>query len=305
MQKSKKMSQRKENADSAWETLQLKRLLFAVALFLAVFAGKKIFPQQMIAVGEEVIQVLSRSTDFESVFSDLGHSMMQAGGALDGLETFCIEVFGAKSAITEEACAQNTVMPTLPEIHAGLLTEEMGLCLLSETEEPTANEPIERPVGTILSVGKVPENGLPDGYTVDELSFGALDVMAPVQGYLNSGYGYRDHPVNGKYTFHSGTDISANAGDPIRAFADGVVEFVGEDDSYGLYLQLDHGDGIKSFYAHCQSVCTEKGQCVVMGETIAKVGATGRATGPHLHFELKCGEVRVDPAYYIDFLCRD
>ena len=126
--------------------------------------------------------------------------------------------------------------------------------------------------------------------------------MSPVVGSLNSGFGYREHPIKGNVCFHGGADISAKEGAPIGAFADGVVEYVGEDDSYGRYLQLDHGNGIKSFYAHCQTLCAEKGQQVLAGETIATVGATGTATGPHLHLELKCCGVRVDPAYYVDLL---
>ena len=76
---------------------------------------------------------------------------------------------------------------------------------------------------------------------------------------------------------------------------------MGQDDSYGLYLQLDHGNGIKSFYAHCQSVCVTKGQAVAAGEVIAAVGSSGAATGPHLHLELKWNRLHLNPAYYVQF----
>ena len=79
------------------------------------------------------------------------------------------------------------------------------------------------------------------------------------------------------------------------------MEYVGEDNSYGLYLQIDHGNGVKSFYAHCRQICVRKDQPVKAGETVALVGSTGTTTGPHLHLELKCGDVRVDPAYYMSF----
>ena len=174
-----------------------------------------------------------------------------------------------------------------------------------DLDQSVAEREMEEPrttVGSIVRAAEASERELPEGYTADELSFGELQTISPVLGYLNSGFGYRDHPVNGKFSFHSGADISANAGDKIAAFADGVVEYVGEDSTYGLYLQLDHGNEIKSFYAHCQSVCVKKGQTVKMGDTVAIVGSSGRATGPHLHLELKCCGVRVDPAYYIDFL---
>ena len=77
---------------------------------------------------------------------------------------------------------------------------------------------------------------------------------------------------------------------------------MGENDSYGLYIQLDHGNGIKSFYAHCKSLCVKKGQTVALGEQIGEVGSSGTATGPHLHLELKCAGLHLDPLYYIDSL---
>ena len=148
-------------------------------------------------------------------------------------------------------------------------------------------------------IRKFREDTLPTGYTMDELSFGSLKSITPLVGPLTSGYGYRSHPVNGQYLFHGGVDIGANAGTPIVAFADGQVEYIGSDDSYGLYFQIDHGSGIKSFYAHCQQVFVQTGQNIQAGERVALVGATGITTGPHLHLELKCGNVRVNPSYYI------
>ena len=121
-------------------------------------------------------------------------------------------------------------------------------------------------------------------------------------GRINSEYGYRDHPIDGAHQFHGGLDIGAQSGDPIRAFSAGKVDYVGENRSYGLYLQLDHGNGIKSFYAHCSAVTVKKGQEVALGQTVARVGSTGSATGPHLHFELKCQGIHVDPTYYLNDL---
>ena len=91
-------------------------------------------------------------------------------------------------------------------------------------------------------------------------------------------------------------------GDPIAAFAAGTVEYIGEDDSYGLYLQLDHGNGVKSFYAHCSKIVVSKGQTVELGEKVAEVGSTGDSTGPHLHLEMKYNSTHLNPAYYVDFL---
>lgn len=294
---------------SHWEQLQWLRLLCAVLLFLAVFAGKQIYPETVRAVGKDVISVLGNTTDFEAVFSDLGASLRTDNEIWHGFEEFCVEVFGADTAITSNVTVPtNTMLPLPPRLPAaGLASQDNKIDFSQFNSPPSATQelPNETPipaVGTVLTVAELKTKALPAGYTMDELSFGTLETVTPVFGCLNSEFGYRDHPINGTYCFHGGADISASAGDPIAAFADGMVEYVGEDDSYGLYLQLDHGNGIKSFYAHCQSICVKKGQQVTAGETIAKIGSTGTATGPHLHLELKCGNLRVNPAYYIEFM---
>ena len=121
-------------------------------------------------------------------------------------------------------------------------------------------------------------------------------------GRLTSGYGYRDHPISGKYFFHGGVDIGGQMGEAIAAFADGTVEYTGKNDSYGLYLQVDHGNGVKSFYAHCSKIVVTKGQTVAMGDKVAEIGSTGTSTGPHLHLELKYNKMHLNPAYYVKFL---
>lgn len=286
-----------------WERLQLGRLLCVLLLFLAVVLGKRVCPERMVMAGEQVMGVLNQNLDIEAVFAELGDSITREGGALEGLENFCVEVFGGQPVLEEEPVMEQVAIfaPVFPANYSGLLKvhlEEIGYWKI-----PESSRQVDPPaVGTVLETGQSPETTFPEGCTVDKLSFGGLETVSPVIGSLNSEFGYREHPIKGEFCFHGGADISAREGDPIGAFADGVVEYVGEDDSYGLYLQLDHGNGIKSFYAHCQKLCAEKGEQVSAGETIATVGATGTATGPHLHLELKCGGVKVDPAYYVELL---
>ena len=137
---------------------------------------------------------------------------------------------------------------------------------------------------------------------MDLIALGELENMTPMLGHLNSGFGYRDHPISGKSALHSGVYIGGLLGEPISVFAAGTVEYTGENDSYGLYLQVDHGNGIKSFYAHCSELLVSKGQTVAMGDTVALVGTTGVSTGPHLHLELKYEKTHLNPSYYVDFL---
>ena len=290
-----------DRSDTCWEVREFKRLLWVMIMLLTVLLGKKIYPAQILSIREDVITVLGHSTDMSAVFSQLGQSMESPVEMVDGLGTFCLEVFGPQS---QTDTAENTYpTPILPETPVGLLSSTLPINPVSDTPTNAADTPDLQDavpaVGTVLTVGQPQACELPSGYTMDELSFGALETVSPVTGTVTSGYGYRDHPISGIRCFHGGLDIGANAGTPINAFADGQVEYVGEDASYGMYFQIDHGDGIKSFYAHCQKIHVTKGQTVQAGETVALVGDTGRTTGPHLHLELKCGETRVDPAYYL------
>ena len=122
------------------------------------------------------------------------------------------------------------------------------------------------------------------------LADGALQWPLPVAGTITSPQGYRTDPITGETSYHSGTDIAVPEGTPILAAADGTVTIANALDSwggsYGYYVKLDHGGGLTTLYAHCSSICVTAGQQVKAGEVIAYVGQTGRATGPHLHFEV-------------------
>lgn len=120
---------------------------------------------------------------------------------------------------------------------------------------------------------------------------GALQWPLPVAGTITSPQGYRTDPITGEISYHSGTDIAVPEGTPILAAADGTVTVANATDSwggsYGYYVKIDHGGGLTTLYAHCSNICVTVGQQVQAGQVIAYVGQTGRATGPHLHFEVR------------------
>ena len=95
-------------------------------------------------------------------------------------------------------------------------------------------------------------------------------------------------------------DLAVNTGTQVLAFADGTIDYIGDSPEYGLYLQISHANGVKSFYAHCSELLVHQGQTVQAGETVALSGNTGNSTGPHLHLELKVDGVRINPIYYIE-----
>ena len=131
---------------------------------------------------------------------------------------------------------------------------------------------------------------------------GTLQWPLPVAGTITSPFGHRIDPLTGEVSSHTGTDIACAEGTPILAAADGIVTVANGLDSwggsYGYYIQIDHGGGLETLYAHCSSICVTTGQQVQAGEVIGYVGHTGRATGNHLHFEVHINGVRRDAETY-------
>lgn len=115
---------------------------------------------------------------------------------------------------------------------------------------------------------------------------------------VSSGYGYRIHPVTGKFEFHNGIDIPMKEGTPIYAYSDGIVETV-EYRSYannaGKYIAIIHKEGYETLYLHLSKVLVYNGQLIKKGELLGLSGSTGRTTGPHLHFEIKRNGIAINP----------
>ena len=127
-------------------------------------------------------------------------------------------------------------------------------------------------------------------------SAGVPNFQYPMKGYyrVSSGYGYRNCPFHG-YELHSGTDFPAPAGTKILASAPGKIVFAGEQGSYGKLVKIDHGNGYVTYYAHNSEILVKVGQLVKTGDTIAKCGMTGSATGNHCHFEIRYNGKAIDP----------
>ena len=131
---------------------------------------------------------------------------------------------------------------------------------------------------------------------------GTLQWPLPVAGTITSQFGHRMDPITGEVSSHTGTDIACAEGTPILAAADGTVTVANGLDSwggsYGYYIQIDHGGGLETLYAHCSGICVTTGQQVQAGQVIGYVGHTGRATGSHLHLEVHVNGSRADAMSY-------
>lgn len=126
-----------------------------------------------------------------------------------------------------------------------------------------------------------------------------LDFVPVQEGYVSSSFGRRSDPITGRIAMHTGTDFSAPRGTAIFAVGAGVVTFSGRNGAYGNMVEIAHGDGYKTRYAHAHELKVAKGDLVNKGQEIATVGSTGRSTGPHLHFEVYRNGMAVNPARYI------
>ena len=127
----------------------------------------------------------------------------------------------------------------------------------------------------------------------------ALPSRWPVRGQVNSGYGSRLSPWSAKSEFHSGLDIGAPVGTPVKAPAPGVVVFAGVQAEYGQTLIVDHGHDTKSIYGHLSRLAVAVNEKVQRGEVIALTGNTGRSSGPHLHYEIQVKGQSVNPTGYL------
>lgn len=138
----------------------------------------------------------------------------------------------------------------------------------------------------ILMAGRQQRELKPSGLPVDN-------------GYMSSVYGWRADPFNGRRSLHTGVDFAAPIGSSVLSVAGGIVTEAAPREGYGLTLEVNHGNGYVTRYAHCQRLLVKQGQKVDKGQQIATIGSSGRSTGPHVHFEVLLNGYVVNPAHYI------
>ena len=127
-----------------------------------------------------------------------------------------------------------------------------------------------------------------------------LPTLSPIEeGWFSSNYGWRIDPFSGQKSFHEGIDFPAEVGTPVVAAASGKVIFAEVHPQYGKMIEIDHGNGLVSRYAHCSVLLVKEGDLVVRGQQVARVGTTGRSTGPHLHFEVRLNGAPQNPARFL------
>lgn len=305
LRKAKFQSSKKRTAVGKKEQRRLIQLVLCMVLFLIVFFGKGSMP-------ESVFRYIQVNTDFKAAFSVLGEAISSGEPMGHAFGELMVNVFGAEeepepspsTTRTHSAVVRSVANDLEKTPERDVILSRLGITALQdendieiEAEDTTNSEVLSSPQPQFT---EYTGPALPTGATMDYYELGLSDFVTPVLGEITSMYGYRNHPVDGEYSFHSGVDLAADIGTPVAAFASGVVDFIGESEAYGLYIQLSHGNGVTTFYCHCSELYAPKGESVSAGQIIASVGDTGNATGPHLHLELKKDGVFLNPAYYIE-----
>lgn len=127
-----------------------------------------------------------------------------------------------------------------------------------------------------------------------------MPLGRPVEGLITSKYGNRTDPLNSKKGIHEGVDIRGKHGQKIRTTAAGVVVKAFRNGGYGNYVEIDHGNGYRTVYAHMQNYLVKRGESVQQGQVIGQVGSSGRSTGPHLHYEIRLHQNPVNPTKFLN-----
>ena len=286
---------KREEPLSAGERRHLMQLVVCAVAFALLVGMKILLPARMEALDQRLSQAMEQNIDVRSAFHAMGRALSGEEDVADAAD----EVYRAVFHPEEEAEAVKTSASVAlePEERSALET----LREYRRKEQPAeAAEETER-VSTLAYI-LYSEQNLPDCVSLEQAILG-FDYTSPLPGaVISSGFGYREHPAAGEERFHYGVDLATDTGRAIACFADGTVKAVGESSSYGKYCIVDHEGGYSTLYAHCSRIVVSSGSAVKRGETVAEVGETGMATGPHLHFELQQEGMYLNPVYYVSVL---
>ena len=195
------------------------------------------------------------------------------------------------------------------EVLENVKDEETAEKLVNEIKELSNNEvelTINEKTTKALEEIQIDDLEVAKENTVEKLNIDTTESIAdingikvatlPVTGTISSRYGVSSKI---RVSTHTGLDIAATTGTPIKVVADGTITFAAYSGSYGYLVKVDHGNGVETWYGHTSKMLVKEGQAVKAGDTIALVGSTGNSTGPHLHFEVRINGEHVNPQKYL------
>ena len=291
------------------EKRRMTQLIVSIALFAIVFLSREAFPKFC----SNLDGIIAKDVSYSEAIAKIKGNITEEGGLASALKNLNIPPLGNDvpevSADLEDG--SNASAYELVEITPLSRMQQVGLAYYREhglreyaDVEGETTSTTDTPEPEIVTAVAQPYNSrgeaLPRNVSYQYYELGLEKTVVPVMGEVTSGFDYRISPISGQKEFHLALDIAAAKGTEIAAFADGVVRYIGESDDFGMYLMIDHANGVATFYAHCSKLLVRKGEAVTCGQTVALVGDTGNATGYHLHFTIEKDNIRLDPAYYVD-----
>lgn len=233
------------------------------AIFVMLITLKLVLPGNLSAMRGTLGEWLVRDADFTEAFAALGRAVSGENGVAEAISDAYVAVFGD---------------PDAQEVSGTLLGAEIS--------------PEEREA--LLKQKELPREAMAEQQVL------GFAYVVPLSGEVTSPFGWRIDPIDSLESFHYGTDIAADEDTEICCFADGTVGVVGESTELGRYLTVNHENGFSTLYGHCSRITVSSGAALKCGDPIARVGQTGRATGPHLHFEVHDAQGRyLNPVYYL------
>jgi murein DD-endopeptidase MepM/ murein hydrolase activator NlpD len=263
-------------------SLKLPASWLKTALFLAVFS--------IIVVGSSLVystlisrkllnyaNTLSRSQQQQAVINSFSDKTSKVGQAIDELvqkDNELRKMLGLKGWESKVKLSTGS-----PEVKSSKVSLEFDLADAKLAERRQSLEELKNWVAVVRS------------------RFAQTPSTWPIYGRITSFFGYRAYPWHGT---HTGVDISAHYGSPVRATANGIVSFVGWRQGYGKTVEIDHGFGVSTLYGHNSAFAVQTGQRISRGQVVSYVGMTGWTTGPHVHYEVRRGERPVNPMAYLD-----
>lgn len=256
----------------------LMRKLFCQVLSSICIFGILYFLSQNNSQAMELIKpVLSEDTDFNQIYTRLDGFIKDIGNEMRNVETIDNNDVENNSVTDVKNNLANDI-----QMESNVTTES-SVQNVQNSEEAMGGGDESIDSETDLDVIYIKKNG---------------SFIKPISGRITSGYGPRT-PTNIVSANHAGVDIGANTGADIVASMEGKVEVVSSQGDYGNHLKITNGE-ISTLYAHCSKIVVNEGDSIKQGQKIAEVGSTGRATGPHLHFEIRRNNKTVDPLKIVE-----
>ncbi|UJW87642.1 M23 family metallopeptidase [Devosia sp. SL43] len=234
--------------------------------------------------------------------ADAGPIMVSGNPDIDATAAAVSQMMGetqfAMTSIAETAVARtDTIVAELSDLGISVdlppVEDGMGGPLLAAVAGADASPMIDDANAVMAALIR---------YKAARSSIDGAPIHMPITGNFrqSSGFGNRTDPFSGGRAFHSGLDFAAPKGTTVFSAGQGVVSFVGTKSGYGNVVEVTHANGLVTRYAHLSGFLSEEGQSVNTGTPIAKVGSTGRSTGPHLHFEVRKGDTAINPKAFLD-----